>query len=383
MNLLDLITNPLRKVATTNGGEFAGPCPWCGGHDRLRVWPEEAPTGRYWCRQCGKKGDAIQYLRDFKGLSFREACLEIKQNPIVRNGYKRQPGAGPTWQPREPKRPETLIADALWHKNVLNFLNDSERSLWSGSGKKGREWLNNRGLTEETTKKARIGLNTRDNYFAREFWGLSIKVNIETGKITKLWLPDGLVIPFFLAGRIIRVRIRLKRPNGDMRYYLLPGSGTRPMVWGRDKKVLCVVESELDGLLIHQEAGDLIGVVALGSAQVRPDRETHFLLTRAERILLALDWDKAGRDQFRWWKKNYNNLIPWPTPTKKDPSEAYQYGLSIRTWIMAGIKNKEHRTHMVPLECYPGASPPESPPAKGYRFIQGTGDGIIEKKYLK
>ena len=29
----------LRRVASTNGGEWAGPCPFCGGHDRFRVWP--------------------------------------------------------------------------------------------------------------------------------------------------------------------------------------------------------------------------------------------------------------------------------------------------------------------------------------------------------
>jgi len=72
-NLLDLISadgGALKKQATTGGGEYAGACPWCGGADRFRVWPG---TGRYWCRGCGKAGDAIQYLRDRRGLSFIEA----------------------------------------------------------------------------------------------------------------------------------------------------------------------------------------------------------------------------------------------------------------------------------------------------------------------
>jgi DNA primase len=341
MNLLDLIANPLRKVATTNGGEFSGPCPWCGGQDRFRVWPEEGPAGRYWCRQCGKMGDAIQFLRDFKGLSFQEACQELKQNLTSVNGFKRQPGERNTWKPQETKRPDTLIADALWQQNVSNFLNGAERSIWSGSGKPTRAWLNNRGLNERSIKKARIGLNSCNKYVARESWGLSRKLNMETGNVTKLWLPDGLVIPFFLVDRIIRVRIRLRGPKGDMRYYLLPGSDTRPMVWGSDKKILCVVESELDGLLVQQEAGDIVGVVALGSAQVRPDPETHSLLTQNELILFSLDWDKAGRDQFQWWRRNYKNVIPWPTPTRKDPSDAFQDGLLIRSWILAGIKRSK------------------------------------------
>ena len=35
----------LRKVAATNGGEWAGPCPFCGGDDRFRLWPQH-PGGR-------------------------------------------------------------------------------------------------------------------------------------------------------------------------------------------------------------------------------------------------------------------------------------------------------------------------------------------------
>ena len=75
-SFLDLVEQavPLKRVASTNGGEFSGPCPGCGGEDRFHVWPE---TGRYWCRGCGRKGDTIQFLRDFQGLSFRDACRVI------------------------------------------------------------------------------------------------------------------------------------------------------------------------------------------------------------------------------------------------------------------------------------------------------------------
>ena len=75
MSLLDLIGRevPLHRVASTHGGEYAGPCPWCGGRDRFRVWPHAERPG-YWCRRCGQKGDGIQYLRERDGLSFAEAC---------------------------------------------------------------------------------------------------------------------------------------------------------------------------------------------------------------------------------------------------------------------------------------------------------------------
>lgn len=65
----------LKYVARTNGGEYAGACPFCGdGNDRFRVWPERAS---YWCRICGQAGDAINYLRDKRGFSFVDAKREL------------------------------------------------------------------------------------------------------------------------------------------------------------------------------------------------------------------------------------------------------------------------------------------------------------------
>ena len=79
-----------KRVARTHGGEWAGPCPWCYGRDRFRVWPYREPTDDhyivYWCRGCGACGDLIQFLRDYKGLSFLEACQVSGQEPRGKRG---------------------------------------------------------------------------------------------------------------------------------------------------------------------------------------------------------------------------------------------------------------------------------------------------------
>lgn len=69
MSLVDLW--PELTPKRSRSGEYAGPCPFCGGEDRFLVWLE---SDRYWCRRCQKKGDSIQFLRDYKGLSFHEAA---------------------------------------------------------------------------------------------------------------------------------------------------------------------------------------------------------------------------------------------------------------------------------------------------------------------
>jgi len=82
----------LTRVSNTGGGEYAGPCPSCGGRDRFHVWPAE---GRYWCRGCGRKGDTLQYLRDFRNLSFHEAARLVGKQL---GPYQPKPAADVLWR---------------------------------------------------------------------------------------------------------------------------------------------------------------------------------------------------------------------------------------------------------------------------------------------
>ena len=90
MDLLDLAKEagllPI-KVAQTNGGEYICACPKCGDggkgkkSDRFHVWPNQQAKncmGHYWCRQCGIKGDSIQFCRDLLGLNYADACSRLK-----------------------------------------------------------------------------------------------------------------------------------------------------------------------------------------------------------------------------------------------------------------------------------------------------------------
>ena len=68
----------LKKVGRTHGGEYAGPCPFCGGRDRFRVWPEQC---RFWCRGCGASGDSIDFVMKLNHLSFKEALVYLGIRP--------------------------------------------------------------------------------------------------------------------------------------------------------------------------------------------------------------------------------------------------------------------------------------------------------------
>ncbi len=282
MPFLDLIPN-LKRAATTHGGEWAGPCPFCGGNDRFRVWPEQGTTGKFWCRGCGKHGDGIQFLRDRDGLGYREACDRLGVMPSLswKPGHRteRTTGNGTAWTPREATTP-----GATWQEKAGAFLGACQKNLAGSSGSDCRAFLTGRGLKPETIERAGLGWNPADRYESRDAWGLPPETN--EGKSKKVWLPAGLVIPCLAGGRVIRLRVRRPNPGDGPRYVIVPGSASSPLTLGHGE-AWTVVESELDGLLINQEAGDLAGVVALGNAQARPDQETHRALKAAGLLLMG------------------------------------------------------------------------------------------------
>ena len=333
--LLESDGSTLKRVARTRGGEYAGACPWCGGEDRFRVWPERN-GGRYWCRGCGKTGDCIQWLRERRGLSFMDACRYLGREPGMRSGSARHPEPA-VWEPKEANAP--LEA---WQTRARTFLDQATAALWSEQGESMREWLRaKKGLQDATIREASLGYNPADIFAPRKSWGLAHELK-EEGKERRQWLPRGLVIPLLRGGEIHRLRIRRDAPGDGARYVVIGGSSSAPMTMNFDGDATIIVESELDALLLSQEAGDLVGVVALGSVQAKPDKKTHEILKHKNLILVALDVDDAGaKASWSFWPEAYGvKAKRWPCILGKDPSEAQTNGLNIRAWVMAGLPQK-------------------------------------------
>lgn len=339
MSILSLIEADgfsLKRKASTNGGEYAGACPFCGYvWETFRVWPVK---GRYWCRSCGKTGDSIQYLREHRGLSFAEACKVLGHDPGPRrDGPRPAPAA---WEPKE--APPTAAA---WQEKVRSFLDGAIGCLWSERGAGMRAWLHEKkGLQDATIKAAGVGFNLADIYEPRASWGLAPSLK-EDGTERRQWIPAGLVIPLTIGGAVHRLRIRRDDPGDGPRYVIVSGSSSAPMFLNPERAAVVVVESELDAILLNQEAGDLAGVVAMGTATAKPDRITHEALTAAAVILVSLDTDDAGaKASWQFWPETYGNKARrWPCIKGKDPSDARANGLNLRAWITTGIFGTEAR----------------------------------------
>ncbi|MFH0730752.1 MAG: primase-helicase zinc-binding domain-containing protein [Pseudomonadota bacterium] len=337
MNIIELLQIDGISPIHASGGEYHSPCPECGGRDRFSSWPERANAngrylgGRFVCRGCGIYGDAGAYLMKRRGMTFTQAVKELGIDPGQMPAGNHQQGR--TWQPAAPGPPPP----AAWQKKARAFVDHCAGQLERSS--EGMEWLRTeRGLSVETIRKSGMGWNNQDKWESRSGWGLPEEISRATGKPKKVWLPAGLTIPFCLEDQLHRIRIRRREPGTGEKYILAGGSdGKRAMTFWQDQRAVAVFESELDGLLVQQEAGDLCGVVSLGSAAMKPDSELHGRLMKAERVLVCLDSDEPGaRAAWGHWR-NYPGFKRWPAIKGKDATEQWRAGIPVKQWIEAGL----------------------------------------------
>jgi DNA primase len=293
MSILNLLTADGITPIHTSRGEWHSPCPECGGVDRFSCCPEKVNSngrfkgGRFVCRGCGIYGDAVAYLMKRRAMTFLQAVkqlgLDAGPRPDQTENRTRQP---------EPPR---VAPPAAWQEKGKSFMNYCSEQLQRNT--RAMTWLQTeRGLNPESIRAPGLGWNSRNFYQDRAEWGLPPEISSRTGKAKRIWFPEGLIIPLIdSVGNITRLRIRQSEPGDGDRYILASGSdGKQAMCQWTDQRAVAVFESELDGLLVKQEAGELIGVVGLGSAAIKPDSELHWRLMKAERILCCLDSDNPG-----------------------------------------------------------------------------------------
>jgi DNA primase len=325
MNLLHLLSRDtaLRKVANTDGGEYVGRCPWCGGDDRFHVWPDADPP-HYWCRRCERWGDAIQYLRDREGLTFRQACERLGEPLPERSGRHSTPQPPP-------------LAEApghAWQACAQAFIEQCEHALWTPVGAQALAYLHRRGLTDEIIQMARLGYHAVERWDNPQDWGLPPDYK-------KIHLLQGIVFPWFVDSEVWRVTFR--RGGNDIpkeeRYRPIVAGG-KPLYqinWLRPNAPAMLVEGEVDALSVTQEAGDLIAAVATGSTAGGRLERWIGRLALCSIVLVAFDADPAGDEASAWWLKALGPRAKRWRPYWGDANAMLQEGVDLRTWIWEGL----------------------------------------------
>lgn len=351
----------LRKVASTRGGEYHGPCPFCGGTDRFVVQPEVGETGWWGCpRHCGRSGDGYDYIQARDNVSFPEARRRWHGAGIQTRRSQMQPAQGVDSKNAQQRK---AYDTGKWQQTVGKYIKrarvaaDNKQAFW--------DWLKGRGIDSDIAIQAELGMSPQ------EFIVGGMK------------FYRGLVIPLigdsFVHYIGCKVRtgkgkyIHIKGSDGGSLYGLhkLPRNPKNGLQWTGNDVIL--VESELDALMLesilakclrHYKDKDasmyvrlscltpLATGTATGGRKDYPTLDAH-----ADRIIVALDDDanKAGDKGAAWWlERGGIRLMPMMpdrlvekfvggVPQVSDPGEIYEHGgaRAVAEWLLPALKEWE------------------------------------------
>ena len=188
----------MKRVATTNGGEWAGPCPVCAGNDRFRVWPQKEKGGGFYCRQCDKAGDLIEFYKWADKMSYGQACEAAGMDAKKYDDRYAKPTLPKSdrqaFVPRDYADPAEV-----WREHAEKFVAACHAELMNNAAALAR-LEQSRGITTATVERFKLGMNLDQAFYRpRVSWGLPEEIK-ENGKPKKLWIPRGLVIPFYDDG---------------------------------------------------------------------------------------------------------------------------------------------------------------------------------------
>jgi DNA primase len=308
-DLLALIGGELKRVANTGGGEYAGPCPWCGGRDRFRVQPM---AGRWMCRQCSNGWhDAIDFVIKRDNCDFKQAIQTL--------------GGGAHYVPGLPHKSEPVPAyeppAQVWQAEVNEFVAAAQAALRDSENKRALDWLHKRGLTDKTIKRYELGFT-------------------HGGQVSGHGVPKGITIPCSVAGVLWYCKIRTASNEPSEKYKHVTGS--KPLaIYGADDFIpgqpALFCEGEFDCMIAHQVLGDVLPCATFGSCKNLPDLATWgdcFLPLKA--ALVTYDNDQPGQEGAQRAVDllgRRGKAAPLPDGDWKDLTDFYLAGGDLWAWI--------------------------------------------------
>lgn len=299
----DIVSVVSEHVALKKKGKnYWGCCPF---HNEKTPSFSVAPDkGFYYCFGCHASGNAIKFLMELEGITFVEALERLANRANIPLPEAK---LSPQLKAREERRKKLYEACEL----AANFFHNC--LVKTSIGKVGLDYLKQRGLTNETIEKFKLG-------FAPDGWDRLYKAFTERGIEESILLElnlirkndKGQVYDFFRnrimfpimdgRGRVVAFGGRVM-DDSTPKYLNSPESQIfekgkllfafdKAYKMIREKKQAILVEGYMDVISAHN-TGITNVVASLGTAYTRD--HGHVLMRQAEEIILAYDMDGAGR----------------------------------------------------------------------------------------
>jgi len=304
------IIEPYARDLKKKGANWMACCPF--HQEKTPSFSVNPQKGFYKCFGCGKGGNAFTFLMEIEGLNFPEAIQRVAEmagvplpEPIDDGQYQ---------QNKQRREEKNQLSEQIIELNkiALEFW-ESELQSKDKKAKAAREYLGQRGISEEVQKQFRIG-------FSPDSWDALLNHLKEKGADEKLIEQSGLVSVNEEKDRVFdRFRGRIMFPvldvngnpiafgaraMGDDQPKYLNSPETPAYVKGkhlyglfqskeaiRQKKFAILVEGYLDLIALYQF--DVTNVAASLGTAFTPEQSK--LLSRfTKKVVINYDGDSAG-----------------------------------------------------------------------------------------
>jgi len=257
--------------------------------------------GFYHCFSSGEHGDIFKFVMKMQNLSFPEAVERLAEE------------AGLEMPKQSADEVQQAEQGARGREAVEAACKLYEEVLRAPEGRRGLEYLQNRGLTDETIKRFRLGYAPGGNVIKTKFLARGVKedVLLETrllspgkdGRDSFDFFRDRVMFPIFdLRGRPVAFGGRVMG-EGEPKYLNSPdtplfhkGQLLYGMALAREaaasKREIIVAEGYMDVIALAQ-AGFTQAVAPLGTAMT--ESQIELLWRMSPEPILCFDGDKAGR----------------------------------------------------------------------------------------
>ena len=194
INIVDVISQHVHLSKA--GTNYLGLCPFHG--EKTPSFNVNAQKQFYHCFGCGKSGDIFKFLEDYKQIPFREAVKEVADMAGIVLEIDTRPAQD---------NPNQALFDL--HNQAARIYHTVLTATEEGA--KARDYLHNRGISDEIIEKFNIGLSLSDNDFLYQ----SVKQKFEESVLTN----SGLIT--FAENRIFdsfrgRIMFPLNNEHGQV-----------------------------------------------------------------------------------------------------------------------------------------------------------------------
>ena len=263
----------------------------------------------YHCFGCGVGGDVFKFIQEYEGVDFTTSARILAQRVGIRLEFldETRPGGGPD---------KDLLLKI--HEEVAQIYHRALKE--SPAAKKGRDYLKERDLSDETVKEFLIGYapDQRDGILK---WGQKKKYTDQVleaaGLVVRAENPDGsesfydrfrgrLMFPIRdelgrvigFSGRVLESNVKAaKYVNSPETLIFKKGRVLYALDKARhailEKKTAILCEGQIDVIRCHI-SGIQSAVAAQGTALT--DDHARLIKRYADEVVIVLDADKAGQD---------------------------------------------------------------------------------------